>query len=267
MVDRLSTIGCLLGCAVAWLLFWIWPKLANNVSHFFNPRQNKEALFLVLWLAADLCGARMGGRYYPHYFLPSLLGLVLVSCLAIDVLAKMIVPAKYSQLLIWIILLPIGCAALKGQIDFYHSVSGNPPDEWKQAALFIKDHKRPDDVIFTWQFRPGIYRLAESHTLTRWDSAHYINDFPEAHKSIGDELIAELRANPPNFIVSDCKEDPFNTEDTVKRQFVDLLRSKYHLVYRTGETCVSERLAPTSSDQVQPSGTMSNPVQTHHEQS
>ena len=192
MVDRLSVVGSILGCAIAWFLFWLWPNIRRAIPPFFNTRQRSAALLLFLWLAADLCGARAADKYYAHYFLPSLLSLIVISCLSIDVLAKLISSIKHSQLLIYIVLIPIGIAGLKGQIDYFHSASRNPPDEWKQAGLFIRDHKSPSDVTFTWGFRPGVYRIADSHTLTRWADAHYIDDFPGAYKSIGSELISEL---------------------------------------------------------------------------
>jgi hypothetical protein len=198
-------------------------------------------LLLFVWLAADLYGATLGGRYYPHYFLPCLLGLVIVSCIAIDALARMISRIAYFPLVLCVILIPITLAGLKGQIDFYHSASGNPPDEWKQAALFVRDHKAPSDLLFTWEFRPGVYRLADTHTITRWDSAHYINDFPEAYRSIGGELMTELRTSPPRFIVDDCSLPQPKPQDTVRIQFLELLKNDYRLVYRAGGTCVSER--------------------------
>lgn len=241
MADRLSTVGALLGCTAGWFLFWLWPKINRQIPQFFTVRQGGVALLLFLWLTADLCGARAGGRYYPHYFLSSLPSMIVVSCISIDVLVRLTSSINYSRIVLWILLIPIGIAGLKGQMDFYHSASGNQPDEWSQAGRFIRDHKNPSDVIFTWEFRPGIYRLADSHTLTRWDSAHYIDDFPAAYKSIGSELMAELRSSPPNFIVYDCNETPSDERDTVRAQFLQLLRSEYRLVYRTGSTCVSER--------------------------
>jgi hypothetical protein len=240
MVDRLSTIEALLGCAAAWLLFWLWPKVSSSVPAFFTDRQRNSDLLLFLWLGADLCGARAGGRYYPHYFLPSLLSFVVIACVAIDVIVKMTSPIRYYSVFIYILLIPIGVTALKGQLDFYHSASGNPPAEWTKAGLYIKTHKSPSDTIFTWEFRPGIYRLAESHTLTRWDSAHYIDDFPEAYQSIGPELITELQTAPPKFIVDDCSQSPPGPHDTVRTQFLDLLARQYYLVYQPGGTCVFE---------------------------
>jgi hypothetical protein len=241
MVDRLSVVGSILGCAIAWFLFWLWPNISRAIPPFFNTRQQSAALLLFLWLAADLCGARAADKYYAHYFLPSLLSLIVISCITIDVLAKLISSIKHSQILIYILLIPIGIAGLKGQIDYFHSASDNPPDEWKRAGLFIRDHKGPSDVTFTWGFRPGVYRIADSHTLTHWADAHYIDDFPGAYKSIGRELISELKTSPPNFIVYDCNMSPLNQRDTVRIQFLQLLESNYRLVYRTGGTCVSER--------------------------
>jgi hypothetical protein len=135
----------------------------------------------------------------------------------------------------------MGIAGVKGQVDSYHSSMRKPPDEWMQAALFIRDHKSPSDTMFTWGFRPKLYRIADSHTVTRWASAHYILDSPDAYNWIGGELMAELRATPPNFVVYDCNDSLAKAGNTVRNQFMEFVSKEYRVVYRTAGVCVSQR--------------------------
>ncbi len=239
--DRLSGIGCVLGCSIVCFFLWLWPMIDSTAPNLFTTKQHKRAPLLFLWLAADLCLARAGGRYYPHYFLPALLSLVIVSCVGIDILARMASQLRYSQVFVCTLLIPIGIAGLKGQVDSYHSAMGKPPDEWAQAAIFIRDHKSPLDTMFTWEFRPRLYRIADSHTVTRWASAHYILDSPDAYNWIGGELMAELRVTPPSFVVYACNDSFAEAGNSVRNQFMEFVSEEYRVVYRTGEVCVSQR--------------------------
>ena len=239
MADRLWPIVPLLGCVTISLLLRLWPKTDRAAPNLFTPRQYAAAPLLFLWLAADLCGARAGGRYYPHYFLPVLLSMVVVGCIGIDILAAMTSHVRYSQIITCTLLVPIVIVSLKGQIDSYFMARNSSPDEWTQAAIFIRDHKAPSDTVFTWGYWPGIYRIANSYTPTRWDSAHYIKDYPGSYAWIGGELLTELRTSPPNFIVSPCSGKIEG--NTARNQFMDFLANDYHLVYATGGTCVFQR--------------------------
>lgn len=240
VIDRLSTVGPVFGCVLAALLFWLWPGEEDPTAPSVTNAQRRTALLLFLWLAADLCGAMAGGRYYPHYFLPVVLSLVVVTCSSINILIRMISKIRNSMIVIGIVLAPIVLAGLQAEINYYHSAAGNEPQEWVQAATYINDHKSTSDLMFTWQFRPGMYRLANTHTVMRWDSAHYIYDFPAAYQLIGPELMSGLRATPPRFVVYDCSSFD-NKADVIRTQMVDLLAAQYRLVYTAGATCVYVR--------------------------
>jgi hypothetical protein len=245
MGERLSPLAPLLGCAGICLFLGLQKQRDSSGHVLFTPKQHNAAVMLFLWLAADVGGAIAGGRYYPHYFLPMLASLTVIGCVGVDVLARIPSQIKDAQIVVCALLIRIVIIGVKGQEDAYRNVRdylsaiSSGEEEWVQAGVFIRNHQRPSDTMFIWAFRPGTYRIAGSHTVTRWASAQYLRDFPGAQASIGDELLRQLRAEPPNFVVWPCSLPV--ASDPITNQFVDFVRSQYQLVYKTGETCVSYR--------------------------
>ncbi len=243
-MDRLLPVSSILGCAVVAvaLRVYSWRREGRGQSPFTAAEADAAVLF-ALWVGADVAGANAGGRYYPHYFFPATLSLSVLAGLGLLGILRLLhgSGARSRAVLVSALLIPIGLMGLRGQIDEYHSVSGNPVPTWQKIAQFVRTHRQPRDTLFTWEFNPGIYRLSDSYGTTRWASAHYIEDFPAAYTNIGGELMRELQAAPPTFMVYSCDLHAENAEDTVRAQFLVLIASRYTPAFREGGECIARR--------------------------
>lgn len=244
-VDRMMLVGALAGCAAAAVVLGAVPSIGVRRGRQPARARRDAAILFLLWIAADLCGANAGGRFYPHYFLPALLSTTVLACLGLDEILGLMdsSPAGVRRITGMALLVPIALMGVKGLLDEYHSLAGNETESWARAAVFVRDHRGPQDTLFTWEFVPGVYGIAATHTTTRWASAHYIDDFSGAYATIGNELMQELSAAPPTFILHECGLKPRNSRDTVRAAFLRLLATKYRIVDREGDTCVEERLS------------------------
>lgn len=247
IADRLSFIGCIWGCVAVWFFFWLLPIFKRDSPDYLTLRQKQNATLLFLWMAADTCGATVGGRYYPHYFLPLLLGMTVVSGIAVEVLVKQFSRAQYFEMYMLALLIPVGVTAFQGQMHYYHLLGDNQQNNTTnmKIASYIRDNKRPGDSLFTWVYGAEIYRMADIYAPTRWESAHYIYDFPGAYRTIGTDIISQLYATLPRFITYDCSQ-PTLKSDSVRNQFLLLLKEKYQLRYQFDGTCVMVRTPVTS---------------------
>ncbi len=239
-VDRLLPVSSVLGCAGAGALLWIYSRLKPEGEALLSTSEADAAALFVLWAGADIAGANAGGRYYPHYFLPALLSLVALACVGLQGILRLSrgIAWRPRTVLFCALLLPIGLMGVRGQLDEYHAVSGNPPYPWEQAARYVRAHRQPQDTLFTFEFTPGVYRVSGSHATTRYASAHYIKDFPAAYTNIGGEILAELHDTPPTFVMYSCDLHPLNPADTVRAQFLNFVATGYHTAYRYGDECV-----------------------------
>ncbi len=239
-VDRLLPISSVLGCAAAGVLLWIYSRLKSQGEALLSNSEADAAALFLLWAGADIAGANAGGRYYPHYFLPALLSLVALAGVGLQGMLRLSrgIASRPRTALFCALLLPIGLMGLRGQLDEYHAVSGNPPYAWEQAATYVRTHRQPQDTLFTFEFTPGVYRVSGSHATTRYASAHYIKDFPAAYTNIGGEILKELNAAPPTFVMYNCEMHPLSPADTVRTQFLRFVATGYHAAYRYGDECV-----------------------------
>jgi hypothetical protein len=108
IADRLAFVECIWGCVAVWFLLWVCPHFSRKCPDYFTFQQRQKAPLLFLWMGADACGAIAGGRYYPHYFLPLLLGMTIVSSISIEVIIKQLSDIRCFKVYLLALLTPIG---------------------------------------------------------------------------------------------------------------------------------------------------------------
>ncbi len=83
---------------------------------------------------------------------------------------------------------------------------------WEQAAEYIRKNTDKDDNIFVWGWYPGIYVYAQrlSPTIKAFTSEMHVKS-PEALQIYINELVSDLKKQPPEFIVDTHKSHyPWN---------------------------------------------------------
>jgi hypothetical protein len=173
------------------------------------------APFVVTWVTAAAFAVSAGGRFFPHYYLIALPPLVIACAPGVHallagnarrgrVLGGLAALATVASLVMawgWYALKP----AARANASTYAAV-----------ASYVREHSVPDDRLLVWGNSPEIYELADRRMGTRfpfcnyhtgliWGTPLYDEGAPGAEAHIvpraWTELLADLRAAPPAFIV------------------------------------------------------------------
>lgn len=86
-------------------------------------------------------------------------------------------------------------------------------DSWERVGQMIRDNSKPGDGLYVWGWYPGIYVEARRFSPTRRPSESNMHtESPQMLKWKTESLLAQLKANPPEFIVDSQKiHYPFYT--------------------------------------------------------
>jgi len=77
---------------------------------------------------------------------------------------------------------------------------------WEEVARFVREHSSPQDGLFVWGWYPGVYVQAQRFCPSRLASySDMHSDAPHVVKRKIAELVKDLEANPPKFIVDSQK--------------------------------------------------------------
>jgi hypothetical protein len=227
--------GALLGTAVVarkWADFRPKSEAMEGTAKamFFFPL----ALF---WVVFDLAGALAGGRGFPHYYLPLTVSLAVATGLAYWLLTEPLVGKPGSGAicvaLFVLTLVPLGARQL---LDFGEMLKLTVRRElpvvrpWKKMADQLNARRGPADTLFVWDYLPGIYWVTGMRSPTRQLFAFRIFHSAEFHRRFGEEILRELRASPPTFIVDGTSNQGMPSlaaQDSVYREFRAFVEGKY----------------------------------------
>jgi hypothetical protein len=202
---------------------------------------------VLLWVLADLSGALAGGRNYSQYFLALTPSLAVASGFTYWFLINKIPNETRCRARNAIFALIVGPLILAQVWDMRAFRKAPPVEPWKVVASHLNTIRSPNGSLFTWDYLPGIYLIAEMKSPTRQLDAHYIFDSAESHKAYGEEILQELSRTLPTFIVdanikmikqSRISAEVLRTSDPVYRKFRQFLEDQYILVY----TCENLRV-------------------------
>jgi len=238
---------------LASLIVTIGIGIGLTVARVLAPRHDAEPnatagratcawwLLALLWVGADLAGALAGGRNYRHYFLPLTSSLAVAAACTYGVL---IAPrpreaqARGIKLVIFALIigpLLIVQAADVGQVLRWVLRPTERPgiSPWQVVAHQLTGIKRPGDMLFTWDYFPGIYLATEMNSPSRHMDTHNMYDFPAAHEQYGTEIWQALRREPPTFILDGWttpSDEPLRARDPLYVQFRAWLEVHYVLI-------------------------------------
>lgn len=177
------------------------------------------------WLGAGLASYLSQGKYFDYHLLALVPGLALVGGLGIGwgldhVYTFIPTPSLQRGLTLGLLLLAPGLTpyprsfGIAAQIlrgdrtleEYWHTDPAFVlPDyalpEVLGVARWLREHTGPEDRVFVWGFEPTIQFVAQRDTVSR-----FLYNYPFAavwagEARYGAELLAELRASPPRYIV------------------------------------------------------------------
>jgi hypothetical protein len=226
------------------------PELAlddsNSNLYAFLP-------LVLLWVLFDLAGALAGGRgLYRHYFLCLAPSLSVAAGLSYWHFLK-VVPERIAQRDLKLGLFLIFAIPLLFQQAFdVHELLNlirdrepqyvRPEDPLTQK---LNELRRPDDTLFVWEFLPDIYWTTEMKSPVRQMFGFRIFLSPKFHERFGEEILQDLAASPPTYIVDGWVDDPkrVNPHDSVYIRFEGFVHRNYNVIFEVGNLRLCKRLA------------------------
>ena len=166
---------------------WAYAALGSLILHPFLPREKRSwHLLIVAWSLANLAGAKVSLRDFPHYFVPVLPGLAILAGAFISFVSRR--AAMLIKGSAWLRpALAITVAAglfvwqAEGYLDFYFAKTpaeaarvefGSHGEHIfarsEEVAAFIRASTEPEDEILVWAAEAQIYFLAERRAASRF---------------------------------------------------------------------------------------------------
>ncbi len=245
VLHLLAPVAVLLMAAMlGFFLFWkeLRTKPQANASlAYASPLAFWPLIFL--WMGADLAGAVTGGKNYEHYFLPLVLSLSVAAGFFLWQM-YLTMPTHRTLFTGLVALLLIGSLALAQARDAGQKLRGRSdrrPSEqqWAQIAGKIKSAEHPGDTLYVWPYEPGIYFATALPAASRRFIACQIYDHPSAYVRFGNEMLRDLRAQPPTFVV-DCTVPCVRGRGPASRQEVPAMVRNGDPVYESFRTMVDD---------------------------
>jgi hypothetical protein len=148
----------------------------------------------------------LGGKNYEHYFLPLVLSLAVGSGFFLWEIHDAL-PVRKGFLVGLVAILLVGSLALSQVRDGGQKIRGRNRNtsqpQWSQLSDQIQKSARPGDSIYVWPYEPAIYFTTGLPAASRHFLAHQIYDHPAGYREFGREILRDLEAHPPTFVV-DC---------------------------------------------------------------
>jgi hypothetical protein len=231
-----------------------WPiylfagfRLASVLSKRFarQPQQvPREDLTLILWLAFCVWGISIGGYFREHYFVQAIPGLAVLAGRGMVELAQR-VRAGFGRSAIPYLLCATAIAYAVWMESWYYLpgaaeekcrfIYGDFPFPQSEAiGLYLAAHSAPEDTVLVIGSEPQILYYAHRKTATRYIFFYPITRPTEDARLRQRNVLEELRARPPKFVVGIFVSREFDTHldgpqdvfDGVHRD----LKESYHVV-------------------------------------
>ncbi len=189
--------------SVLWVLAFF-----SIVYIFFKDRQSKH-LLLAVWTLASVCAVFIGKSFYGHYFTHVIPGLCLLSAYAVlkytekprNILLGFAIAATLLYLLFNILLSQVQFYVLSPDEISARKYCTSNFVEAREIGRILKQEVAPQDTIYVWGAEPEVYFYVRARSASR-----FIYYYPLVIESPGvlerrGELMRELKANPPRFII------------------------------------------------------------------
>ncbi len=212
-IDQPTPIGDLVRRFVVWVLPVVGTFTPLLVCAFWNDTRERQ--YLVLCALAALGPAFLGGRLWPHYFLPALF---FASLLAVPGLERL---SRSRPRWVWAYLAGLPAVFLAVNLVVFRPAGGVAPvtdPVFRRLGERVRAERCADaDRLFVWGYSPLIYSYAGLRPATRFvvpidTITGYLagNDAfdrgeLDTRERISEEhwqlLEADLRRTPPRFVV------------------------------------------------------------------
>lgn len=223
--------GCAVATAIGVAVLWHnRKKLAQRRFYFLW-------VLVLFWVAADICGALVGGVGAEHYFLCAIPSLATATALLfwylVEETPSMTIVHWSLFLLFWA---PI---VLHQSTDAWRvRAMRHAPNPEDKVADYLKAHKTAGDTLFVWPYYPVVYFRADMPTAIQIIDYH---DW-ENQGTFTTDIASELRAAPPSFIVDDLKQS--YPEASGYREFRQFVTASYRLSFQDGQLVVYSAKRP-----------------------
>lgn len=196
-------------------------------------------LLFSLWVFFDLAGALAGGRGYHHYFLPLACSLSVAVGFAYWFLQDREAPSDRPGGILracMVLILVVPLVYHQGS-DLHRMVlllrEGPPRPYWDTTAKTLNAIQQPGDTLFTWNYWPGFYVATDMRSPSRFLSAHYLKDSPQANEVIGNEILYDLVRKKPSFVIEDAdSDDDLLYRNNHYKNFKKMLTENYKLIFQ-----------------------------------
>jgi hypothetical protein len=236
--DVRRALGMLVNQALAHPLLWLSSAFVGLrlVRERRNAYENRDGLFILIWLAVGLLGVLATRRFWDHYFLQVLPAMCLLAAYAvIEVLSlDMTRPQRAFALLIILfstsMLNPVR-ANLNAAAQFAQQKYIEKTDEWKdtplQIAEYLNERTESSDFIYIVDYQPVIYFLAHAQSPTRYPFPDHLTN-PDLTDITGIDPVAELHtimSESPLYVVR--RRDPDNAPSSFYSTLDEHLANRY----------------------------------------
>lgn len=203
--------------ALACLPLWVGAitALKRDNQFFFGKELEAERTAIILLIGLAVVGVSASGRFYFHYFLLMLPGLVLSASMVLGAVLDgnaVKVPRMIQHRSVpWV----LGGSAVLFLV--LHVTGLAKRQTGSEAAAFIRTHSEPSDRIFIWGENPTIYLESERRSASRYISTFPLTGYPyggvlsyeptqtdTSHRIVPGTwkiLDRELSQHPPRFII------------------------------------------------------------------
>ncbi len=202
---------------------WAYAALGFLFSYPFIKRRNGGwGLLIVTWTLANLAGAKMGLRDFPHYFVPVVPGIAILAGAYIssvsERLAALIRGASWLRPALAIgVAMGLFVWQAEEYVDFYFR--STPAEMAKvefggegehtfacseEVASYIRTSTQPEDEILVWANEAQVYFLSERQAASR-----YIYTYPFAFIPDGAATIeSDFLTRRPRLVVTYSEDSP-----------------------------------------------------------
>ena len=205
----LGALGPLLGAAALGLAL----RALSPGSAPEEPPLRADRQWLLGWLASGLLAVAAGGYFRSHYFQLAVPPLALVAALGLDdAAATLRVPARLRAAALAAATAAVVLAGVLAAPWYFlpgdpaaksrRIYGANPFAESAALGAFLAERSQPDDTVFVYGSEPQILVHARRRSASRYVLAyHYLIGPSEAMRARQEEVLAELRAAPPRFVL------------------------------------------------------------------
>jgi hypothetical protein len=185
---------------------------------------------MLVWLAAELCGALAGGKGYAHYYTPALPALAILSGLALWLMLDGIEgrPLLYASVAA-LVLIPMTIPASQ---DIYRGyVAMRTGQMWVpevKVAEFLNHDMHPGDTLFVCDYKPYIYFRTGMKSPSRLLFADRTR-FSDYDRRYMGEIASDLKNTPPTYMV--CSDPPKRALTELEQTIQSLLAQEYRPIY------------------------------------